>query len=102
MEEVETTIARCMRDTSPAPESLTDLDEALVQQLLAGYAHPAAEPPPAGARLPDHRPERLAGEGYANAAARPHSVRRGAADGSGAGHPRSLFPILAPVAGSDV
>ena len=58
MEEVETTIARCMRDTPPAPESLTDLDEALVQQLLAGYAHPAAEPPPGTSYQAEWLPDR--------------------------------------------
>ena len=44
--EVETTIARCMREAPPAPESLADLDEALVQQLLTGYFRPAPDSPP--------------------------------------------------------
>jgi hypothetical protein len=57
--EVETTVARCLRETPPAPESPADLDEALVQQLLAGYAHPVSEPPPGTSYqaewLPDHQ-----------------------------------------------
>jgi hypothetical protein len=43
--EVETTIARCMREAPPAQESLADLDEALVQQLLTGYFRPAPDSP---------------------------------------------------------
>jgi hypothetical protein len=44
--EVETTIARCMRETPPAQESPVDLDEVLIQQLLTGYSRPAPDSPP--------------------------------------------------------
>ena len=44
--EVEASIARCMREAPPAHESLADLDEALVQQLLTGYLRPAPDSPP--------------------------------------------------------
>jgi hypothetical protein len=58
MEEVETIIARCTRETPPAAESPADLDEVLVPQLLIGYTHPATEPPPGTSYqaewIPDH------------------------------------------------
>jgi len=44
--EVEASIVRCMHEGPPAPESLADLDEALVQQLLTGYLRPAPDSPP--------------------------------------------------------
>lgn len=43
--EVETTITRCIREAPPAPESLADLDEALIQQLLTGYLRTAPDSP---------------------------------------------------------
>ena len=46
IQEVETTIARCIHEAPPAPESLIDLDEVLVQQLLSGYLRSAPDSPP--------------------------------------------------------
>src|SRR5690242_12600113 len=46
IEEAERIIARCMSEAPPAQESLADLDEALVQQLLTGHLRPAPDSPP--------------------------------------------------------
>ena len=43
--QVEAAIVRCMHEGPLAAESLTDLDEALVQQLLTGYLRPAPDSP---------------------------------------------------------